>query len=121
MKDITVKKADLLKKLYANRRAHQELYDKACDVYRTEVAEELQKMLSDCRNSPINAIQTHVSLERPVSYLPVYDRAIGMLEMNIKSTVELDETSFNQYVLDNWSWKLHVSTLNSSYASKWVK
>ena len=53
--------------------------------------------------------------QAPVSYEDSYTRAIRMLELSIDDVVELDETTFNQLVLDEWTWKNQFTTSSTFY------
>ena len=53
--------------------------------------------------------------QAPVSYEDSYTRAIRMLELSIDDVVELDEATFNQLVLDEWTWKNSFTTSSTFY------
>jgi hypothetical protein len=38
-----------------------------------------------------------------------------MLEMEIRSELEIDEQQFKMYVRDDWAWKGQFTTSNSAY------
>lgn len=46
-----------------------------------------------------------VSEVLPTSHLDEYDEVIAMMEMSVDETISLDSSAFQQYVLDNWTWK----------------
>lgn len=54
---------------------------------------------------------------KPVSYETEYIRAIRMLELSVDSIIELDEHSFNQLVLDEWTWKQAFVSNSTFYKS----
>ncbi len=53
----------------------------------------------------------------PNSYEQSYTRAIRMLELSIEDIIELDDTTFNQLVLDEWGWKSNFQLSGSLYKS----
>ena len=53
----------------------------------------------------------------PHSYENSYDKSIRMLELSIDEVIEIDARTFNELVLDDWTWKQTFSTTNSSYKS----
>ena len=46
---------------------------------------------------------------------------IRKLELETKTEVELDDTEFRQYVMDDWDWKEQFIASNTVYASKLAK
>jgi hypothetical protein len=53
----------------------------------------------------------------PTSYADSYTRAIRMLELSVEEVIEIDATTFNQLVLDEWQWKQQFTTMSSTYKS----
>lgn len=113
MNEIKVKKEELLKKLKQNRDNHRKMFLKAQEGYREMVIEELEKQLNNARKG--KRFTTHIALHAPVDQTNDYDRAIKMMEMDIGKIVDLDETEFSNYVMDDWSWKQQFTTSNMAY------
>jgi hypothetical protein len=61
---------------------------------------------------------SHLNLVHPTSHGSDYERAIRMMKASIYDEVKLTEHEFDQYVLNNWSWKAQFVASNSSYVSK---
>jgi len=38
-----------------------------------------------------------------------------MLELSVEDVIEIDDTTFNQLVLDDWNWKDNFISSNSLY------
>lgn len=115
---ITVDKAALLKKLQGNRETHRETFTAALAGYAAEAENLLREhleYLSQGKTPKINII-----LARPEDRTRDYDRVIGMLQMHTGDTFDLDETSYAQYVDDDWSWKRQWLQLSASYAGDTV-
>jgi len=102
MEDIQVSKSDLLRKLKANRWAHQDLFLRAQRGYREAVIKELERILEDARAG--HEIIKHVSFPEPVDHTAVYDRVIAMLEWSVDETIYLSEKNYYRYVMDEWEW-----------------
>lgn len=115
METVTVKKAELLEKVRANRDAHQAIYDEAKAGYKALAVAELKKHLKDVERGAMQVI--HITMPAPVNQIRDYDRIITMLEMEVEDEVELDETQFSQYVMDDWRWKQQFLTSNSTYSA----
>ena len=113
MKPILVKKSDLLTVLKKNRDSHRDLFLKAQQGFRRKAIARLDEMLERAKAG--KEIELYVSLQAPIDQTADYDRVIGMLEMSIEDKIELDERSYQQYVLDEWTWSAATTHLNTSY------
>jgi hypothetical protein len=116
MHSVKVKRAALLEKIKANRDGHRDLFLKAQEGYRLDVIAELEQHLRDARDR--KKISRALSLPEPQDHTEDYDSIIAMLEMSVEEIIELDAGSFQQYVLDKWSWKRAADITNYAYASK---
>lgn len=116
MDKITVKTAELLEKITTNRDAHRALFLKAQEGYRKDVIAELDRMLSDARAG--KEICRAINLPVPEDHTDDYDCVITMLKMSTSPIVEVSQSDFKMYVMDDWSWKQHSFATNSFYASK---
>jgi len=116
--EITVSKTDLLDILRANRAKHRETFEAALQGYAAEAKNLLEKHLESLRQGRTPAIS--IILDRPEDRTRDYSRVIGMLEMHQGDTFTLDETSYAQYVDDDWQWKRQWLKLSSAYAPESV-
>ncbi len=113
MRNVRVSKNELLAKVKANREAHRGIFLKALEGYRTEAIAQLEKMLEEAKSR--KRIRGSIELEEPMDMTREYDRVISMLEMSEDDTIELTNSEFAQYVLDDWSWKHQFGVTNSKY------
>jgi hypothetical protein len=112
---IVVNKAELIKIMEKNRENHAKIVEEAQAGFRAKVIERLDEMLKIAKTGKRPDI--NVGLVMPVDMTESYDRAIGMLKLDINETVNLDEHEYNQYVLDNWSWSRQSLVSNAFYSS----
>lgn len=118
MNNIKIKKADLLAKIISNRAKHKEQFEDAAINYRKKVLAGLKKLASlAARGGEITKIKTGLALTRPESHVEDYDSVIAMLRMSVDNIIELPESDFKTYVLDQWDWKEHFRTSASLYNS----
>ncbi len=118
-KVITVLKTDLLVKLKANKIAHEIDYAQAIDGYKIKLQGDLSTMLIaigkvgalDVPNIPV------VKFDPPQDRTKDYERAIMMIDMSATETIELDEETFNNYVMNEWSWSYSFNNSVSVYKS----
>lgn len=110
---ITVKKEDLLEKLTENRKRHREIFLEAQKGYREEAIRLLDKALQDARNG--RKINTVIYMDSPVDQTKDYDRVIGMLTMATDTEIDLSESDYAKFVMDDWGWKEDFLLKNSLY------
>ncbi len=113
MKNVRVDREKLLQILHMNLAEHRDLFEKALVGYRALAIKELDAMLTEAKAG--KRIRRAVALNEPIDQTKEYDRAIRMVEMSVDATIELSETDFQYYVLDDWGWKVQVTMTNSSY------
>jgi hypothetical protein len=116
MNTVKVKRSELLERIKKNRESHRDLFLKAQEGYREAMIEELDRMLKEAQAG--RTIRRSVSMVEPQDHTKDYDRVISMLEMSQDDVVEIQEHEFDQYVMDNWSWKAMADTTNAMYAAR---
>ena len=119
MEQVKVKTEKLLKTIRKNRKEHRDLFLKAQEVYRQDIIEELDRMLTEARAG--KKIRRAITLPEPQDHTADYDRVITMLEMSVDKEIKLDKYAFDQFVMDNWDWKAQSFATNSMYAAKMIK
>ncbi len=107
-------KEKLLTILQENRRSHRDLFLKAQEEFREEAIKQLEERLENTRKG--KKIDISLRLFEPIDQTKDYDRVIKMLEMCVEEILELSESDFAQYVMDDWSWKDQVMTRNTMYS-----
>jgi hypothetical protein len=112
---VKVNKADLLEALRVNREAHEGIYQEALEGYKETALAQLQKHLADVQRGAMKVIS--IMLPAPENHTRDYDRVIKMVEMSVDDELELDQTEFAQYVMDDWHWKRQFLASNSSYSA----
>lgn len=115
MNTIKVNKDELLKILIANREAHNGIFLQAQQGYREACIKELDAMLEEARAG--KRIRRALKLIEPTDQTKEYDASIAMLKMSVEEVIELDESDFRCFVLDEWGWKGQWTTVTQSYVS----
>lgn len=113
MKQATVKKADLIAKIQANRDNHKTVFDAAVVVYQTRLEEHLTRMLDAVRKG--HKVSHQISLPVPEDHTKDYDRVLEMLSMEVEDEVMIDATEFAMYVMDDWNWREQFTRSTASY------
>lgn len=111
---VVLGREELLAIVEENRAAHQSIFDEAVDGYRKEAVKQLENHIENIKSGKM--IQIAVHLPSPVNHLKDYERVLRMLSMHKEETIELSETSFGMYVMDDWAWKRQFLTSNSGYS-----
>lgn len=113
MKDVRVRKVDLLEKLRGNMAKHRGFFLKAQEGFRREVIGVMERRLEDARCG--KKVRLVIQLEEPEDQTSAYNRAITMLEMSTDDIVTVTEIEFREYVMDDWSWKSQFNISNCKY------
>jgi adenylate kinase family enzyme len=112
---VTVEKDALLKTVKENRDKHRQIFLEAVDGFRKKAVELLEERLDDAKAG--RRINVYINLPTPVDQTREYDRVIRMLEMSVDTTIELTQSEFTMYVMDDWSWKKQFSATNAMYTT----
>lgn len=117
MRNITVDKANLLSTLRANRDAHHAEYEEAVEVYKRRFVVEAQHFADDAINRSKAGIPFDAFMWLPVpeEHTDDYDRVIALMEWELADTVELSESDFRCYVLNEWGWMSSFTANTRSY------
>lgn len=113
---ITVSKNQLLDALRLNRDEHITIFDKAVEVYKERVIEELEKSLADARAG--RKISRYISLPEPENHTADFDTAIKMLEWEQGDTIELERRDFMRYVENRWEWAASFAGNTQAYLAE---
>lgn len=113
MREVKVKRHDLLVKIKANREKHVADYKEACNGFIDAATDEIDKIQKDLKSQSgrlfagkiFNPVALEVSTEMPVSHQGDYDQVIAMIEMSVDDEIMIRSDEFACYVLDKWAWK----------------
>lgn len=113
VRNIQVHKSELLDKLRENRKGHRAIVEDAWKGYKAEVIRQLEKQLKRARKGVKKQIAVYIPI--PEDHTDDYDRAIAMLEMEVRDVFEVTEQEFENYVRDQWNWSGAFLATNSTY------
>ena len=114
MQSIKVDKGQLLGILRKNRDIHRSIFLEALEGYKKQAIQLLEQRLHQLRTGQV--ISVTIALPEPLDRTKDYDRVIKMLEMEITPTIDLLESDFSAYVMDDWTWKRQFVLSNSPYS-----
>lgn len=106
-------KTELLEKLRENRDKHKADYDEAVANYRVAAKDALRAEVKKIDRGEDFSLS--FQLPEPREFLDQYDRAIGMLEMSVDETIELEDHEYEQFVQDNWPWAGQFAAATAFY------
>jgi hypothetical protein len=103
MKEITVKKEDLIEAIESNMQKYKELYA----AMKTKYFENSRELLYDAISKIEAGSEKRViiDLHLPTNQEDGYKNVISMLKMDVSDTVTLDQNEYAKYVLNEWNWK----------------
>jgi len=108
-----ITKREILEVLAENRKKHKEEYDEAIIVYEEKAIAKLQDKIDRIKLGKLPTLS--ITLPQPMQFLKEYDKVYKMISMSTDDEIELSETEFSQYVLDDWQWKDQWAATNSFY------
>lgn len=114
MESVNIDRGELLGVLKANRDAHRKIFLEAQEGYRKLAIKELEASIHAAKTG--KRIQRSLTLIEPIDQTKEYERAIRMLEMSVDQTVQLSESDFQCYVMDEWRWKGQFEASNIGYS-----
>jgi hypothetical protein len=110
-----ISKVELLDVIKGNKDKHRDIFLKAIIGYREEALRLLEKMIEKLKSG--KTIDQFINLPVPVDHTPEYNRAIKMIEMDVRGEIELEEEEFAQFVMDDWQWKREWIGTVSNYTA----
>ena len=113
---IKVEKGQLLATLKEHKEAHIVEYGKAVQAYKLEAIEQLGKLLKQAED---DKLQLKLKLIEPIDNTGNYDKIIAMFDWEVDNVVELTQSEFNEYVLDENSFTEMARESNAMYSAKW--
>ncbi|HET9011667.1 MAG TPA: hypothetical protein VFN38_07605 [Gemmatimonadaceae bacterium] len=114
MREVKVKKTDLLKVLRKNRAAHRQIFEEALVGYQEKVVAALERSLAQARKG--QRVAERFYIQQPQDQTAEYDKAIAMCEMSVDGELTLTSQEFEAYVMDRWQWKDTFLRSNSLYS-----
>ena len=118
MRTVNVHTQEILQIVRANADRHASDYAAAVVDYQAAAIKTARQNLRIARTGDIAKIaRMSMMPSPPTSHASSYERAIRMLELSADATVEMDEQTFKQLVLDEWDWKGQFVASNSVYKS----
>jgi hypothetical protein len=115
MKDVRIKKNDLIGIIMKNRDEHREIFLAAQKKYREIVITLLDEKLRTAREGKPFVLREIVALVEPVDHTRDYDRALQMLDLEVEAIVVLSTADFSNLVQDQWQWSHQWAVSNSRY------
>lgn len=133
---VYVEKSQLLNIVKANKEKHDIIYSGALEGYNQAINNYLKRVESESERIKNLAIEyakaeSHGKVfdktglylidcdmpNAPVSYGHEYEKTIKKLELSTADKISLADSEFNQYVMNNWTWKQNFLVSNSAYAT----
>ncbi len=107
--NVTINKADLLKKLNTYRKLHEIDFENALKLWQSSLKSAIAKIQAHSQRT-YPAELSELQENCPVSYIEDYDRAITMFSMSVSSEITLDRQEFNRYCCDDWDWRAEIDS-----------
>jgi len=124
MREVKVRRSDLLEKIKANREKHIADYKEAVAGYKQAAlaaiddgVAKLRKQVDELDQDEVMALTpVYFELAVPQSHAKDYDQVIAMLEMSVDEQLTIRSDEFAMYVMDDWQWKAAFERTKLSYS-----
>jgi hypothetical protein len=123
MHEVRIKRTDLIETIQSNRTRHIQEFTIANDSWKVQFRAALQREAlkvaeADSYSANTRWFDIQKEYPQPIGHVKDYDRVLRMLTMSADEIVTLSADDFNQFVMDEWTWKAAFTTTNSTYFSK---
>ncbi len=126
MRDVKVKRCELLEKVKENRQKHIAEYDEAVAGYKEaaikavdRALEKLRQQIDDLQAGEVLQLAAvSFDLAVPENHARDYDQVIAMLEMSVDDELTIRSDEFACYVMDDWDWKDHFLNVSRVYRNR---
>lgn len=115
MEMIKVKKETVLEVLKKNLDSHKRDYEEALLGWIEKCKVDLQKILDEFNSDKARETRIEIHLPKPISYAKEYQKAIKMVEYEVRDEVEISSHDFEKFFLDEWDWKNSFLSSTSFY------
>jgi len=112
---LTFRVAELQAKIGANRDNHAKIAAEAAEGFRAKAMDWFKKQLHFVEEG--GAVNFRFGMPFPEDHTEDYDRVLMMLSMCTEAEIELSESQFAQYVMDDWGWKRDFLQSNANYSA----
>lgn len=126
MREVKVKKDELLRVVRENRAKHIEGYKEAVAGYKEAALVAIDKAMQRLKaqvqdleaGEVLRLAAVSFDLRVPEDHTKDYDQVIRMLEMCVDTEVTLKADEFACYVMDDWEWKNDWLDVSNTYSNK---
>jgi hypothetical protein len=125
MREVKVKRGELVAKVHANREKHIAEYQLACAGYKQDALASIDNAVAALR-AQIGALKegelirlaaVQFSLPYPESHEEDYDQVLEMLSMSVDDEITIQADDFACYAMDKWDWKKKFDAIRMSYSN----
>lgn len=109
------RKAELVERIQKNRDNHRQVFDLAMEGYLQQAKDKLNYAVKEIGRSRVPNFYALVELPVPEDHTKDYDAVLAMLAMSVANEIEMSESDFRSYVLDEWRWKSQFIGTASNY------
>lgn len=109
---VRVEKVKLIKQIKDNKDIHIKEYDEAVIAYKKEALKQLGELETKANDGDMTL---HLKLVTPINNSEKYDKILSQFEWEVKDIVELSQSEFNKYILDDTEFSRSAKFSNMSY------
>ena len=112
---ITMPKTELIAILNQNLVDHKQTYNEAIEIYREKMVDDLNKKIDLIKAG--KHIEHYIRLPVPEEHTEDYEDVLEMLGHDINDEIDLDQSTYKQYVKNDWAWQHAFMANTASYTA----
>lgn len=116
MKEVTINKDELRKRVEKNLSEHRDTYERAFEGYAKAAIRFFEVELDRARAG--RQFNTFFGEPMPQDHTADYEAVLDMIDMEVSNEITLTSGEFRQYVRDDWGWKKDFIATSSNYLNQ---
>jgi hypothetical protein len=102
---IRVKRDTVLETLRKNKELHHAEYEEAIEGWIQKAKNKLNTLIEQLNSDNAREVKFELYLPKPESFEKEYEKALKMLELEIRDEIDITKQEFDKFFLDDWDWK----------------
>ena len=102
---IRVRRDKVLTTLKQNKEMHCKQFEEAIEGWIDSAKAKAFEVLQELQSDKARETDILIHLPKPVSFEKEYEKAIKMFELEVRDEVDISNSDFQRFFLDEWSWK----------------
>lgn len=102
---VRVNKIKVLETLKSNKEMHHKEFEEAIEGWITKAQDNVTAILIELKANNARDVKLDIHLPKPISFEKEYEKAIKMIELEVRDEIDISKHDFERFFLDEWEWK----------------